>query len=275
MSDPQANDRVRRAIAQHAETAAMLGADAIPAYRPAGTAPARRGPAPTAQATSAAPPPAANAARDQRDPAEVQARLDDLRARYEADAPHQHFNTTFNKIVFGEGDPCARLMFVGEAPGADEDKTGRPFVGRAGELLTKMINAMGLSREQVYIANVLKTRPPNNATPTMDEMALCAPYLYEQIAIVNPEILVTLGKPAAQCLLDTAEALGKIRGEWTEFPPPGRLGSVPGLDGPIPVMPTYHPAYLLRAYTDDNRAKVWSDLKQVMDRLGLQPTKRK
>lgn len=285
------SDQVRRAIVQHAETALMLGAESIPAYRPAGAPPARREPPPPTRAKAAprsaptpdegvmfsvasAPqhPPAPE--RPKRKPADVQARLDELRARYESDAPHQHFNTTFNKIVFGEGDPCARLMFVGEAPGADEDKTGRPFVGKAGELLTKMIIAMGLTREQVYIANVLKTRPPNNATPTIEEMALCAPYLYEQIAIINPEVLVTLGKPASQCLLDTTEALGKYRGIWTEFPPQGTLGSVPGPEHPIPVMPTYHPAYLLRAYTDDNRAKVWSDLKQVMDRLGLKPTKR-
>lgn len=283
------SEQVRRAIVQHAETAAMLGAESIPAYRPSGAAPSRSaspspagGPNPPVPASRAGPgrdepvlhAPASAPERPRRDPAQAQARLDELRARYERDAPHRQFNTTFNKIVFGEGDPCARLMFVGEAPGAEEDKSGRPFVGKAGDLLTRMINAMGLQREQVYIANVLKTRPPNNATPTIDEMTLCAPYLYEQVAIVNPEVLVTLGKPAAQCLLDISEALGKFRGVWTQFPPPGRLGPVPGLERPIPVMPTYHPAYLLRAYTDDNRAKVWSDLKQVMDRLGLKPTKR-
>jgi uracil-DNA glycosylase family 4 len=256
-------DRLRRVVAQHALTARLLGADAVPMPRDGGSdrsvgAEVAVKPVPRVKPT---------------DRPASQARLDELRARYESEAPHEQFNTTFTKIVFGEGDPCARLMFVGEAPGAEEDKTGRPFVGKAGELLEKMIVAMGLSRETVYIANVLKTRPPNNATPTIDEMRLCAPYLYEQIAIVQPEVIVSLGKPAAQCLLDTTEAMGRLRGQWAQFPPAGSLDPVPGFDQPIPVMPTYHPAYLLRAYTDDNRAKVWSDLKMAMDRLGLRGRK--
>lgn len=198
--------------------------------------------------------------------------LDELRVRYEADAPHAGFGTTFTNIVFGDGDPAARLMFVGEAPGEEEDKTGIPFVGRAGQLLNKMITAMGLSRETVYIANVLKTRPPNNRTPTPEEVVVCAPYLYHQIRIVKPEAIVTLGRPASQLLLQTSDAMGKLRGAWHTFPPPDAMSPVHGID-PIPVMPTYHPAYLLRSYTPDNRAKVWSDLKQVMDRLGIEPQK--
>jgi DNA polymerase len=165
--------------------------------------------------------------------------------------------------VFGEGDPCARLMFVGEAPGADEDRTGRPFVGRAGQLLNKMIIAMGLTREQVYIGNVLKTRPPDNATPTSDEIKLCAPYLFEQIAIIDPEAIVTLGLPATRTLLDSVESMSRLRGQWAAFRAPAPASRA------IPVMPTYHPAFLLRAYTTENRAKVWSDLKLVMDRLGM------
>jgi DNA polymerase len=153
-------------------------------------------------------------------------------------------------------------MFVGEAPGAEEDKTGRPFVGRAGQLLNKMITAMGLAREQVYIANVLKTRPPDNATPTNDEIRLCAPYLYQQIAIIRPEAIVSLGLPATKALLETMDSMSRLRGRWAAFHPPG-------CETHIPVMPTYHPAFLLRSYTDENRAKVWSDLRQVMDRLGL------
>lgn len=195
---------------------------------------------------------------------ERQAQLDALRARYEADAPHKQFVTSFTNIVFGEGDPCARLMFVGEAPGEEEDKTGRPFVGRAGQLLDKMIVAMGLQRSSVYIANVLKTRPPNNATPTLEESRLCAPYLYEQIAIVDPEVIVTLGLPATRTLLGTMEAMGKLRGRWASFNPGGLAGGKT-----FHVMPTYHPAYLLRNYTPQERAKVWSDLQLVMDRLGL------
>jgi uracil-DNA glycosylase family 4 len=199
-----------------------------------------------------------------KDPAENQRLLDELRARYEADAPHKNFVTSFTNIVFGEGDPCARLMFVGEAPGEEEDKTGRPFVGRAGQLLDKMIVAMGLRRQDVYIANVLKTRPPNNATPTLEESRLCAPYLYEQISIVDPEVIVTLGLPATRTLLGTMEAMGKLRGKWASFNPGGLAGGKT-----FAVLPTYHPAYLLRNYTPQERAKVWSDLQMVMDRLGL------
>lgn len=199
-----------------------------------------------------------------KDPVESQRLLDELRARYEADAPHKNFVTSFTNIVFGDGDPCARLMFVGEAPGEEEDKTGRPFVGRAGQLLDKMIIAMGLRRQDVYIANVLKTRPPNNATPTLEESRLCAPYLYEQISIVDPEVIVTLGLPATRTLLGTMEAMGKLRGKWASFNPGGLAGGKT-----FAVLPTYHPAYLLRNYTPQERAKVWSDLQMVMERLGL------
>jgi len=204
-----------------------------------------------------------------------QAKLDAVRERYIADAPHRHFVTQFNNIVFGEGDPDARLMFIGEAPGETEDQTGRPFVGRAGQLLDKMIVAMGLGRESVYICNVLKTRPPNNATPTSEEAALCAPYLIEQIRIVRPEAIVTLGLPATRLLLETSEPMRAMRGRWWAFPP-GRDSSTPSLSAmsdpdlpEVPVMPTYHPAYLLRSYTEENRRKVWSDLCLVRDRLGL------
>ncbi|MEM9166835.1 MAG: uracil-DNA glycosylase [Planctomycetota bacterium] len=189
------------------------------------------------------------------------ARLDALRERYEADAPHAPFITEFTKIVFGDGDPDARIMFVGEAPGADEDKAGIPFVGRAGQLLNKMIGAMGLSRETVYIANVLKVRPPNNATPTPDEIEASRPYLLEQIDTVEPEVLVALGLPAAKCLLGVNDSMARLRARFHAFETPAGRS--------IPVMPTYHPAYLLRAYTAENRGKVWSDLQQVMERIGL------
>lgn len=186
--------------------------------------------------------------------------LDELRERYEHEAPHKNFVTDHTNIVFGEGDPCARLMFIGEAPGAEEDRTGRPFVGPAGQLLDKMIVAMGLKREDVYIANVLKTRPPNNATPTIEESRLCAPFLYEQIRIIDPIAIVTLGLPATRLILNSTGAMGRLRGKWGEFKGPG--GQL------VPVMPTYHPAYLLRSYTPENRGKVWSDLKLAMERIG-------
>lgn len=277
--------RLTKLIRQHAVTSRLLGVDFVPSYRmeacvsgsagvavssPTVEAPVRR----AAEPAVPVPRPAAHQEPPEvvvlsagragpRRPAAVQASLDDLRRRYETDAPHQHFVTAFTNIVFGEGDPCARLMFVGEAPGADEDKTGRPFVGRAGQLLNKMIAAMGLQREQVYIANVLKTRPPDNATPTSDEIKLCAPYLFEQIAIVDPEVIVTLGLPATRALLDSVESMSRLRGQWAAFRAPAPSGRS------IPVMPTYHPAFLLRSYTNENRAKVWSDLKMVMERLGL------
>lgn len=261
-------DRQFAIIRQHAMTSRLLGVDFVPVFRGSSDAP------PVAESESpisVVPPPAEPAPRvvvrtikmvpTSRDAASVQAQLDELRRRYETDAPHQHFVTAHTNIVFGEGDPCARLMFVGEAPGAEEDKTGRPFVGRAGQLLTKMITAMGLAREQVYIANVLKTRPPDNATPTSDEVRLCAPYLFEQIGIIAPEVIVTLGLPATRALLDSMDSMSRLRGNWASFTPPN--------GGPIAVMPTYHPAFLLRSYTAENRSKVWSDLQMVMQRLGL------
>jgi DNA polymerase len=232
--------------------------------KPAAPAPPRQAPAAAAAATiengGVVPPLAAADYRDDPRRAEATAALRKVLDRYNADAPHQHFVTDHHTIVFGEGDPCARLMFIGEAPGADEDRTGRPFVGRAGQLLTKMINAMGLRREDVYITNVLKTRPPNNATPTLEEAKLCSPYLFEQIGIIRPEAIVTLGLPATRLILGTDQSMSALRGRWSEFA---------WDDLRVPVMPTYHPAFLLRSYTKENREKVWSDLQKAMERVGL------
>ena len=169
------------------------------------------------------------------------------------------------QTVFGEGDCCAELVFVGEAPGQEEDATGRPFVGRAGELLTKMIRAMGLRREDVFICNVIKCRPPDNRTPAPGEVEACRPYLLRQLEIIRPKVIVTLGNPAAKALLGTRVGITRLRGQWQGLP---LIGD--NLQG-IAVMPTFHPAYLLRQYTKDNRAKVWSDLQKVMDCLGLAP----
>ena len=241
----------RRAVRQQAETAAMLGVDFVPCFRTG------------AGIAEVAAPSVAVAAGDDPERAAARQAMDKLRARYEADAPHARFATPhkYTNLVWGDGDVCARLMFIGEAPGADEDATGVPFVGRAGQLLDKMITAMGLRREEVYIANVLKTRPPNNATPTVDEATLCEPYLHEQIAIVRPEVIVTLGLPASRLILGSTESMGQMRGRWAEY-----VG--PGVDGPrVAVMPTYHPAFLLRADTPDNRKKVWADLQMVVAKL--------
>jgi uracil-DNA glycosylase len=161
---------------------------------------------------------------------------------------------TRTNIVFGVGSPEARLMFVGEAPGEDEDLQGYPFVGKAGQLLTKMIEAMGLRREDVYICNTVKCRPPNNRNPEPDELLACEPFLKGQFGAVKPEVIVTLGKFAAQALLREQTPITRLRGQWREY------------EG-IPVMPTFHPAYLLRSPAE--KGKVWEDLKQVMQRLRL------
>jgi uracil-DNA glycosylase family 4 len=159
---------------------------------------------------------------------------------------------TRNTIVFGEGNPNARLMFIGEGPGADEDRQGRPFVGRAGQLLTRMIQAMRLERADVYIANIVKCRPPKNRDPEPLEIHTCLPFLEGQIAAVAPEVIVTLGRVAACTLLETKDPISNMRGEFRY-----RNG--------IPVMPTYHPSFLLRAEPDKRpKAEAWSDLQKVM-----------
>ena len=159
-------------------------------------------------------------------------------------------------IVFGEGNPYAELMFVGEGPGADEDEQGRPFVGRAGQLLNKMIEAMGLKREQVYIANVVKCRPPGNRTPEREEVETCSPFLLRQIAVIQPKAIVALGAVAARCLLVMNEPMARLRGQWFDFR--GTRLAV-----------TYHPAFLLR--DPRQKTEAWKDLQMVMKYLGLKP----
>jgi DNA polymerase len=158
--------------------------------------------------------------------------------------------------VFGEGDPDAKLFFIGEGPGENEDRTGRPFVGRAGELLDKWIAAMGLKREQVMIANIVKCRPPGNREPAPDEVATCTPYLVRQLEIVRPRVIVTLGRPSSQHMLQSKLSMSRLRGQWQQW-------------RGIKLMPTYHPAYVLRQYTYETRSAVWGDLQQVMAELGL------
>jgi DNA polymerase len=153
-----------------------------------------------------------------------------------------------SQTVFGVGHPRARLMFVGEAPGEEEDKRGEPFVGRAGQLLTKIIEAIGLSREQVYIANVIKCRPPDNRNPEPDEVAACEPYLFRQIDVIQPGVIVPLGKFAAQCLLKTTDPITRLRGRRFDY-----RGTT--------LIPTFHPAYLLR--NPSAKREVWDDMKLV------------
>jgi DNA polymerase len=167
---------------------------------------------------------------------------------------------TRRNTVFGEGDPNARLMFVGEGPGMQEDASGRPFVGRAGQKLDEMIKAMGFSREQVYICNVVKCRaylagpPPKDRPPQPEEAAACMPYLHRQIEVVRPRAIVTLGLSAMQYLLGVKQSMSRMRGNWQSW------------QG-IPVMPTFHPSYILRNPTVETRRAVWDDLKQVMAKL--------
>jgi DNA polymerase len=165
--------------------------------------------------------------------------------------------------VFGQGHPAARLVFVGEAPGYEEDKQGLAFVGRAGQLLTRMITAMGLTRDDVFICNVLKCRPPGNRDPLADEILACTPYLRQQLAIIRPDVLVALGAPAAKTLLSTTQSIGKLRGRFHDY----YLSGITGEGVCLPLMPTYHPAYLLR--NPSEKRKAWDDLQMVMVRLGL------
>jgi DNA polymerase len=158
------------------------------------------------------------------------------------------------QIVFGDGNPHADLMFIGEGPGQEEDRRGLPFVGRAGELLTQMIEkGLGIPRSEVYICNIVKCRPPNNRTPLDGEVAACRPFLDGQIAAVRPKVIVALGKPAASLLLGRNVAITRLRGTWH---------TVAG----IPLMPTLHPAYVLRQYTPENRRNVWEDLKAALEK---------
>ena len=190
------------------------------------------------------------------------AMLAELRERHDRECPHCTAVSSHQRTVFGEGDPCARLMFVGEAPGETEDTLGRPFVGKAGRKLDEMIQAIGLRREDCYIANVLKSRPPDNRAPLPLEIERCSPYLVEQLLIIRPSVIMTLGGPATKMLMNTDVGIMKLRGEWSQWVAP--LGS-PIVS--IPLMPTFHPAYLIRNYTIETRTQVWSDLKAVMHRL--------
>ena len=196
------------------------------------------------------------------DPAAKAAAFAELRARALACVKCPHLASSRKTVVFGVGNIDSPLMFVGEAPGADEDEQGEPFVGKAGQLLTKIIETTGLKRGDVYIGNILKCRPDTpgqtagNRKPTPDEMKTCIPYLHEQIDLIRPKVLVALGATAVDGLLGKTIGITKLRGNWQTY-------------RGIPLMPTYHPAYLLRNQAMSEKRKVWEDMLQVMEKLGM------
>ena len=195
------------------------------------------------------------------------AAFDELRQRAMACTKCSHLAAARKSVVFGVGSLDAALMFVGEAPGADEDEQAEPFVGKAGQLLTKIIQTMGLSRNSVYIANILKCRPDTpgqasgNRKPTPEEMQTCIPYLHEQIDLIGPKVIVALGGTAVEGLLGKTIGITRLRGQWRTY-------------RGIPLMPTYHPAYLLRNQAPSEKRRVWEDMLQVMERLGLDITEK-
>jgi uracil-DNA glycosylase len=186
----------------------------------------------------------------------------ELRERALACVKCEHLASSRKNVVFGVGSLEAKLMFIGEAPGADEDQQGEPFVGKAGQLLTRIIQAMGLTRDTVYIANILKCRPDTpgqaagNRKPTPEEMQTCIPFLHEQIDLIRPKVIVALGATAVEGLLGKTIGITKLRGTWKTY-------------RGIPLMPTYHPAYLLRNQAPSEKRRVWEDMLQVMEKLGL------
>lgn len=192
-------------------------------------------------------------------PADAEAQLAQLAAEASRCVRCAELAQCRTQVVFGVGNPRAELMFIGEAPGADEDAQGEPFVGRAGQLLTKIIQAMGFARHEVYIANVLKCRPPENRTPLPMEVANCLPYLQRQIELIQPRAMVALGATAMRALLDVQIGITKMRGHWYYY-------------RGIPIMPTYHPAYLLR--NPAAKREVWQDMQEVVRHLGREIPRR-
>lgn len=195
------------------------------------------------------------------DQAEKKQRLT-LVAQQVAQCTRCPLHQTRTKGVPGEGNPDARIVFVGEAPGQSEDEQGRPFVGRAGQLLTRIIEAMGLKRDEVFIGNILKSRPPGNRDPQPAEIVACIGHLQEQLEIIEPEVIVALGAHAAKTLLDSPASIGQLRGKVHAYQPSPLMDSVK-------LVATYHPAYLLRNYTTESRMRVWEDMQLVLKELGM------
>jgi len=241
-------------------------APARPAPAPTQSAPVRSAPtrpvSPMQSAPAAQPAPPVSPVVIKRASDDKAAALAALRKQALACVQCPHLADSRKNVVFGVGDINARLMFVGEAPGADEDRVGEPFVGAAGQLLTKIIVAAGLTRDSVYIANILKCRPDTpgqttgNRKPTAAEMATCIPYLQEQIDLIRPEVLIALGATAVEGLLGKTVGITRLRGQWQTW-------------RGIPVMPTYHPSYLLHNQALTERRKVWEDILQVLEKLAL------
>ncbi|MFM8414973.1 MAG: uracil-DNA glycosylase [Planctomycetota bacterium] len=236
-----------RIVRQRLESLLRAGVEALPR---AGRAPAAADPTSVATraAAAAGPPPAAG------DVAGRITALEVVRAEVAGCTRCSELAAARTQTVFGAGRPDARLVFFGEAPGADEDASGEPFVGRAGQLLTKIIEACTLRREDVYIMNVLKCRPPGNRTPLPDEVANCRPFFERQFEIIRPEFICCLGASAAQALLETTEPIGKLRRRWFTY-------------GSAAVLCTYHPSYLLR--NPAAKRDVWDDMKLLMSRMGV------
>lgn len=237
--------------ARYLEREIDLGLDHVPSGWSAAPRPQTAG----SETVQASPPPSAAASDDLLlEPAIRGAEsLEELRAVL-GDCTRCKLSTGRAHIVFGTGNPKAEVMFVGEGPGEEEDRQGLPFVGKAGGLLTDIITkGMGMARDDVYIANVVKCRPPDNRNPELDEISACEPFLKRQIAVIQPRVIVTLGKFATQLLLRSRMPISKLRGQWSEY-------------GGVAVMPTFHPAYLLRSPSE--KRVVWEDIKKVLERLG-------
>jgi DNA polymerase len=241
----------------------LLPAEPVPVARPAPPlAPAQIVPRPSAPATRVAPPgtfaeslaEAAQSARRLAADADSIEALAALVAAFD-DCP---LKRTATKTVFIDGNPAAPIMFIGEAPGADEDRIGRPFVGRAGQLLDRMLAAIGLDRGAVQITNVIYWRPPGNRKPTTAEIAACLPFVLRHIALANPRVLILCGGTAASALLPVSDGITRLRGRWFEL-------AVPGLDKPVPTLPMFHPAFLLR--TPERKREAWRDLLALKARL--------
>ena len=234
------------------------GAKAGARPKHAGAAPAGTERAATAPARAAPAAPAAPASQPDAgdDPAERHRRLAVL-AEEVSRCTKCRLHESRTKTAFSRGNPDGDIVFIGEGPGFQEDQQGIPFVGKAGQLLDKMIVAMGYGRDEVYVANIVKCRPPDNRKPEPDEVAACAPYLEEQLSLVRPKVMVALGATGVQGLIGTSMGITRMRGQWKLY------------KGRIPLMPTFHPAYLLRQPA--KKREVWNDLKQVMKRLGKEP----
>jgi uracil-DNA glycosylase family 4 len=235
-----------RAVRQRLESLLRAGVEQLPRAREA---------APPAPASSEpGPAPAGPAPPEGTPPEEQAAALELLRGEVAACTRCGGLAAARANTVFGSGPADARLVFFGEAPGADEDASGEPFVGRAGQLLTKIIEACNLRREEVYIMNVLKCRPPGNRTPLPGEVANCRPFFERQLQIIRPEFICCLGASAARALLDTGDSIGRLRGRWFQY-------------GSAQVLCTYHPSYLLRK--PEAKRDVWDDMKRLMARMGV------